>query len=330
VVVQLPGYTLIYREQKEENIITKLENQNSQDIQLRTGIPMTTAVLLLLIAGLLIFLYYLIMFQEQGKLSHFFGMLAGIWAFFGVFLVMGGVVGTGYFIFLITILVIGYLANLVVPVEYYEDILERVGEVTERIPSISVSEERYERIPVVKNMGEESGLGALTFFVIFILYFLFLLTPVTPATTDAPFQFDEKEGPYRFFPNAYQKSYVNGMAKVVIITMRMIPISKGIIDSGIEKAEGEIEEHIEEEVDRDAEVERVAKRDIERNGHDGIEYEYEVSWEEGGIGGTHDEKGTLILSGWYCSNKLQVVAVGVFYPEGMENTRDLAENVECH
>ena len=293
------------------------------------GFSMTTAALLLLLAGLLIFLYYLIMFQGYGRLSHLFGMLAGLWAFFGVFFVMAGAVGTGYFMFFFIILIIGYVANYAVPEEYYEGLLEKVGEVTQKVPSLSFSEENYERIPVIKDMNEESGLGILTAFVVILFYFLFLLTPVTPADSDETAQFDRKESTFQFFPQAKQIEYTNGMAKVAIITIRMIPISKGIVDSAIEKAEPEIRDHIKEEAGRDAEIEEIEDNNIERNGHDAVQKVYKVEWSE--IGEPQTQKGTMVLEGWYCSNKMQVVVVAYFYPSKMGTiTRNLAEDVQCH
>lgn len=291
---------------------------------------MTSAAILLLVAGFLIFLYYLIMFQERGKISHFFGMLAGLWAFFGVFFVVSGAVGTGYFLFFFIILVMGYVVNLFVPEKYYEPILEKVEGVTEKIPSISLSEEGYQRLPVVGKMDEESGLGVLTAFMVFILYFVFLLSPVTPADSDAPVQFEREEGSFKAFPNAYKIEYTNGRAKVVIITIRMVPISKGVVDSAIEKAEPEIRDHIRKEVGEDAEIRKIEENDIKRNGHDAVQKIYEVEWSELGEWGETKKKGTLILEGWYCSNNLEVVAVAVFYPKGMESTREIADNVHCH
>ena len=290
---------------------------------------MTMAAFLLLLAGFLIFLYYLIMFQDYGRLSHVFGMLAGLWAVFGVFFVMNGVVGTGYFSFFFIILIIGYVANYVVPEEYYEDLIEKLGELTEKVPSLSVSEENYERIPMIKNMDEESGLGILMVFVIIVLYFLFLLTPVSPADSEETAQFNKKESIFQLFPNAWEIEYTNGMAKVAIITIRMIPISKGIVDSAIDKAEPEIRDHVKKEAGRDAEIEKIEENDIKRNGHEGVQKVYKVEWSE--IGEPQTQKGTMVLDGWYCSDKMQVVVVAYFYPSSQgTTTRNLAEDVRCH
>ncbi len=296
---------------------------------------MSLAAILLLLAGLLVFAYYLIMFQEVGKISHFFGLLAGIWAFAGVFFVLGGVVGISYFLIFFLLLTVGYVANFLVPEEYYEDFLGKVGDFTEGMPSVSIDEDDYDKIPFVKNMKAESGLGIITVFAVILLYLVFIMTPLSPAYSDDPFQFQfdgDNDGPIGFLPYTYEKEYKNkNGATVNILSIRMIPLSKSTLDSALDKLEPTIRDSVKEKAGDDFDIEYIGEDDIDRNGHDAIQKEYEVSWEESGPFGTTHKSGRMFLEAWYCHQNLMTVVVGYFYPsESATATQQLVEEITCH
>ena len=283
------------------------------------------AIFLLLLAGFLIFLYYLLMFQDTGRLYHFFGILAGLWLVFGIFMVTAGMVGFGYFLFFIVILSVGWIIDKLVPEDLYGGFLDSVYEQTNKLPS--VSKDSYKRLPMVKDLNQETGLGALTFFLVFILYFLFLMTPVALATSDTLDSWDEEEKILGFIPYVKQQEYKSGNDKVVIVSIRMIPISSNIIDNAIDKAEPKIEEYIKEKYGDGAEIEKIEDDDIERNGHDAIQKVYNV-YERTTFGRTR--VGTMLLEGWYCSNNLKTMAVAIYSPSSVSATKALADDISCH
>ena len=67
------------------------------------------AEILMLMTSLPVFYYYYTMYQVNEKTRYLIGLLAGAWAFLGVFLILAGIIRFAYYIILILIIIVVYL-----------------------------------------------------------------------------------------------------------------------------------------------------------------------------------------------------------------------------
>jgi len=272
---------------------------------------MNGAILIMLLTSLPIMYYYYTMYYVNEKTRYLIGLLAGAWTFIGVFLVTAGIIRFWYYIILVLLVIFVYIFEKIMG--YLDENFEE-GE-----------KEEYEiEWPVdVSNMV----MAFMVLFLIIIMYFGFFLVAVSPARADNPGNFDEEEGDYKNLPNAYMYEYKNALSQsyVVIITMRMVPISQGMIESALDYAKPEVEEYIKEKYDQDAELELREKEDVEIDGHDAAQHTYDVRWQTT----FGSRSAVMVLQAFYYHEDMETIIIGYVYPpDGESVTATLLESIE--
>lgn len=268
------------------------------------------AVLLMLITSLPVFYYYYTMYQVNEKTRYLIGMVAGGWAFIGVFLVMAGVVRFWYFIIYILLIIVVYI---------FEKVMEYLDEDFEE----SEQEEYEIEWPVdVSN----TGMALLTLALVIVLYCAFLIAPVSPARINDPSGFDEDESSYKTFPDGYMYEYKKPGTYVVVLTIRAIPISQGMLEDQLEKGNTEVEEYIKEEYGEDTSIEFTGDDTIEIEGYDAVEKDFTIR--RSGI--TNTKIGEMTLQAFYYHHDFEVIVIGYFYPSNTKEatTSGILEDLE--
>ena len=269
------------------------------------------ALLLMLITSLPVFYYYYTMYQVNEKTRYLIGMVAGGWAFIGVFLVMSGIIRFWYFIIYILIVIFVYL---------FEKVMEFIdGDFDES------EQEEYE-IEWPVDVSNRS-MAFLTLVLVIVLYCAVLIAPVSPARINDPTGFDEDEGSYKIFPDGYMYEYKKPGTYVVVLTIRSIPISQGMLDGQLEKGNKEVEEYIKEEYGEVSSIELTGEDEIDIEGYDAIEKDFDVRWKNQ-FG--QFQTAEMTLQAFYYHNDFEVIVIGYFYPSGTKKatTEGILEDLE--
>jgi len=272
---------------------------------------MNFAIFILMLTAIPVMYYYYTMYEVNEKTRYLIGLLAGVWAFVGILLIRAGVIGFSYFIIFIIIIALVYV---------FEKIMVYVDENFEE-----ADQEEYEiEWPVeVSNVA----MAVIVFLCIILLYFSFFIIPVEPAQVDDPSGFNEDGEVFAGFPNAYKYEYTStgGSSKVVVITIRSIPLTTGFLDSALKKAKPEIEDYIKEKYGQNAKLELVDEGETEVNDHNAVEQEYDVN------SGTFGTKvADMVLQAFFCHETFQTVVIGYTYPPGGKTaTLGLVGDISC-
>jgi len=257
------------------------------------------AEILMMITSLPIFYYYYTMYSVNEKTRYLIGLLAGAWAFLGVFLILGGIVRFSYFIILIIIVVLVY---------FFEKIMSYFDE--------EFDEDEYEEYEIEWPVDvSNTTMAFLTLIFVIVLYMAFLVAPVSPARIDDPAGFDEEEGSYKAFPDGYMYEYKKSDGTyVVVLTIRSIPITQGMLGGQLEKGNAEVEEYIKERYGEDTSIDFTSEDTLEIKGYDAVEKNFDIT--RSGLVGT--KVGEMTLQAFYYHNDLEVIVLGYFYPPGQK------------
>lgn len=298
---------------------------------------MSFAIFILLLAALPIIYYYLVMHQIYEKVSDIFGILAGLWLFFGIFAIYLGIVGFSFFIIFFLIIIIGFIVQLSLKYlpDIAQDIVEKAQELLDNAPEMNVHKRITKNVSSLQKTSERFGLAIICFGVTIILYISFFTVPVSPADSNETFQFDRNEGYVKHFPNEYRIEYKNGGAIVVIVTLRTIPLSPKMYSDRLRKEVTEItEDKAKEEYGQNVKVDYKGEKDIKVNGHDAIKQEYDIIGKKStGIWGGEVETqvAKMAVIAWFCNKDFETVVVGYVYPPGLESTTlNIVNSIDCH
>ncbi len=256
--------------------------------------------IMFLLTALPIIYYFYTMWEVNGKTRYLVGLIAGGWGLLGVFLVIGGIVRFWYYIIYIILLILIFI---------YEKIMGLLDE--------DFDEDEYEDDEIEWPVDvSNSGMAFLVVITVVLFYCIFLITPVSPARISDPIGFDEDEGPYKAFPDGYMYEYKKADGTyVVVLTIRAIPISQGMLEDQLEKGNTEVEEYIKERYGEDTSIEFTRDDTLEIKGYDAVEKDFDIRTT--GITGT--KVGEMTLQAFYYHNDLEVIVIGYFYPPGKKS-----------
>ncbi len=285
---------------------------------------MSFAPLILMLAALPVFYFFLLNLQERSKPFYFFGSLAGLWGVFGIFFAMIGVVGFSYFIIYIILLIFGIISQV-----FFSTLFKIYRKKARRLARELPPLRKFDNITT----------GILVIFVVIILYIGFFAVSVNPARAATTTYFTEEEEVVKSLPYTYRIDYKYGWAYVVVLTIRTIPLTTSFYSDKLKDAKSDIVEHIENEGGNGGEIEDVGETEEKINGHDAVVREYNIEWKvkkSGYWGGSETEtySGKLYLKAWFCNKEFATIVVGVIYPTSPVNLREktmaVADSVECH
>jgi hypothetical protein len=258
------------------------------------------AELMLMVTALPIIYYFYTMYEVNEKTRYLVGLVAGGWGIFGVILVIVGVIQFTYYIIYVILLILVFL---------FEKIM---GLIDENFDEDEMDEYEIEWPVEVSN----AGMAFIVVIMIVLFYTVFLITPVSPARINDSAGFDEDEGPYKSFPDGYKYEYTKPGSYVVVLTIRAIPISHGMLDGQLENGNKEVEEYIHENYGEDVSIEFTTDDEIDIKGYDAIEKDFDIY--RNGI--TKVKIGEMTLQGFYYNDDLEVIVLGYFYPNGAKET----------
>jgi len=269
------------------------------------------ATLIIMLTALPVLYYYYIMYIVNEKTRYLIGLLAGAWAFLGVLFVIGGVIRFWYFIIFVILIVFVYIFEKVM--EYLDPDFEEGDQ------------EEYEiEWPIeVSNIT----MAVLVLCMILLMYFAFFLVPVSPAKANDFSGFDEDEGKFKSLPNAYKYEYKSTIQRsyVVIITLRMVPVTQGMLESTLDYAKPLVEEYIKDRYNQDATLELRDEGTTEIEDHDAVEQTYDVHWQA--IGGQNSA--TMVLQAFYYHEDMETIVIGYVYrPDYGSDAVSIADNLE--
>lgn len=298
---------------------------------------MSFAIIMLLLAALPVIYYYLAMYQIYEKLSDIFGIIAGLWLFFGIFAIYFGIVGFSFFIIFFLIIIIGFIFQFTIKYlpGIVEDIIEKAKELLDNAPEMNVHEKIIEKVPSLQKSSKRLGVAIICFGITILLYLSFFTVPVSPADSNETLQFNRHEGNFKNFPNAYRIDYINGKAIVVIVTLRTIPISPDMYSKRLrDEVKETTEKKAKEEYGADIRVEYQGEESEEVNGHDAIKQQYYIYGKEsnGLFNGEKEKKvAEMYVLAWFCNKDFETVVVGYVYPPGLKiSTENLIYSINCH
>lgn len=268
------------------------------------------ALIILLITSLPVLYYYYSMYEVNEKTRYLIGLVAAGWGFLGVFLIRFGVVGFSYFIIYIILIILVYL---------FEKLMGYFDE--------EFDEDEYEEYEIEWPVDvSNSGMAFLTLMFVVVLYLVFLLVPVSPARINDPAGFDEDEGAYKAFPDGYMYEYKKSDGTyVVVLTIRSIPITQGMLGDQLEKGNTEVEEYIKERYGEDTSIDLTSEDTLDIKGYDAVEKNFDIKRT-----GLIDTKiGEMTLQAFYYHNDLEVIVLGYFYPPGQKaKTVGISDDLE--
>lgn len=265
---------------------------------------MNLAIFIMMLTALPVIYYYGTLYQWSPRIKYIFGMIGGLWGFVGVFLISSGSIGFGYFVIYVSILITGYIVEVV------------MGAGTEK--------KKKKKPFSISNLA----MGVVVFIVVALMYSAFFITAVSPARVNDPTGFDESGEQIKTLPSTYKYEYKSTAMQsyVVVITIRTVPLTTGFYESALKKAKPYIEDYIRENYNQDAQLEDRGSEKVKINGHDGIKQTYDVKWQT--LGGT--KTATMVLEAFFCNEDFETIVIGyVYLPGAAAATLGLVGNVEC-
>lgn len=282
---------------------------------------MNLAIFILLITSLPIIYYYWTLHEVNEKSKYSIGILAGIWAFIGILLAAWGVIGFSYYLIFGFLIVLVYIFEPVMSVLGIE--LDGVQDDYDDEEDDGTGEYEVEWPVDVSNQI----MGFVVLIVVVLMYSAFLFTTVSPARAEDTAGFDEDEKTVKYFPNAIKYEYksVSAQSYVVIITVRSIPVTTGMLESALDTVKEDVEDYIWDHYKQDATLELKDEEATDVDGYDGFKQIYDVWWDTI-IGGRKTAE--MTLEAFFFNEDFEMIIIGYVYPpEGEAATQRLVDSI---
>ncbi len=283
---------------------------------------MNLAIIILLVTSLPIIYYYWNLHEVNEKSKYTIGILAGVWAFFGLLLATWGIIGFSYYLILGLLIILVYFFEPMMSVLNIE--LEGVHDDYDEDDEEAGTGEYEVEWPVdVSNLM----MGFVVLIVVALMYSAFLFTAVSPARAEDTAGFDEDEKTVKYFPNAIKYEYksVSARGYVVIITVRSVPVTTGMLESALDTVKEDVEEYIWDNYKQDATLELKDEEATDIDGYDGYKQIYDVWWDTI-IGGRKTAE--MTLEAFFFNEDFEMIIIGFVYtPEGKAATQRLVDSI---